>query len=371
MAATLFASHYSGTVHTLTLDGSSLSISNTIEACGGMPSWLTYDAPGKTLYCSDETWIFGNGSISSIAVADDGSLTETANAPTIGGDVANVLYGGDDGRSYIAIAHYQTSTVSTFALPLSADAPALQSFTYAMDEPGPNRYRQDAPHPHEVLLDPTGAFLLAPDLGLDQIHMWAIDAATGNLTECAPVATEPGIGPRHGVFWTAGAAADAATTLFVANELGNSVTAYDVAYAARGCPALAARQTLSTFPGGGAAPSGAKVGEIRAAGAFLYASNRADRSFDPDDSVATFALSDAGAMAFVGLSSAHGSYPRTFAVNAAGDMLAIGDQTSSEVVVVARDAETGRLGDVVARVPVGEPGTPEAEDGLSAVVWAE
>ena len=53
----------------------------------------------------------------------------------------------------------------------------------------------------------------------------------------------------------------------------------------------------------------------------------------------------------------------------AGDMVAFGGQTSSNVAIVARDTTTGKLGDLIANLQVGTPGTAGNEDGLSAVIW--
>jgi len=41
----------------------------------------------------------------------------------------------------------------------------------------------EAPHPHHVFTDPTGDFLLVPDLGADLIRINRIDRSTGALTE--------------------------------------------------------------------------------------------------------------------------------------------------------------------------------------------
>jgi 6-phosphogluconolactonase (cycloisomerase 2 family) len=67
----------------------------------------------------------------------------------------------------------------------------------------------------------------------------------------------------------------------------------------------------------------------------------------------------------------HGTYPRTFSINADGTYMAIGDQTTANVAIVTRDTSTGELGDLVANLRIGSKGYPENEDGLSAVLWAE
>lgn len=82
-----------------------------------MPSWLTFDASERVLYCSDEAGSStsfssstssgsGQGSLSAFEVNDeDGVLKkEIARTGTVGGGVSSVLYGGD-GRKYLGVAH--------------------------------------------------------------------------------------------------------------------------------------------------------------------------------------------------------------------------------------------------------------------------
>ena len=105
---TLFASHYSGQIYTLDLEGSgsaySLTVSSQITGCGGLPSWLTYDQSGKNLYCSDETFS-GSGSVSSFSAGSNGALTSTGKATDLAGAVANGIYGGSNGASFVAQVH--------------------------------------------------------------------------------------------------------------------------------------------------------------------------------------------------------------------------------------------------------------------------
>jgi hypothetical protein len=107
---TLYVSHYDGHIYTLALDTvkRSLTLAGSLKACGDMPSWLTYDSAGHTLYCVDESGFnanFGNGTLSSFTVSSNGSLSKTAKVTTLPGGVASVIYNDIDGRDYLAIAH--------------------------------------------------------------------------------------------------------------------------------------------------------------------------------------------------------------------------------------------------------------------------
>jgi 6-phosphogluconolactonase (cycloisomerase 2 family) len=158
--------------------------------------------------------------------------------------------------------------------------------------------------------------------------------------------------------------------MYVANELANTVTSFSVSYPSSGCMAFEKQQELSPFPDNADAPSGTKVGEVHVKDNFVYNSNRADGSFSGNDSIATWSLSSTGAMTFQGLTNSYGTYPRTFAINAAGTYMAVGDQTTANVAILERDPSTGELGDLVANLRIGSIGHAENEDGLSAVVWA-
>lgn len=270
------------------------------------------------------------------------------------------------------------STITTYKLPLSSNTQVLQKEKLTMSGSGPDKSRQTAPHPHSALTDPTGKFLLVPDLGADLIRIFSIDAASGKLTACPAGQAGAGDGPRHGAWWKP-ASGTAGTVLYTVNELSNTVSAWTTTYPSNGngsggCLALAKTQTLSTLASGrapGARPI--KAAEVHVAGDFVYAANRNDQSFGAEqDALATYAVDAAsGALRFVENTNAHAWYPRTFAINKAGDLVAVGGQTSSNVAVLARDPATGKIGRLVANLQVATRGRDAQEDGLSAVIWNE
>ena len=103
-AATLFVSHFEGSVYTLSLsdDASELTVASQVQP-GGMPSWLTLDSTASTLYVTDESWL-GGTKISAWSVGEGGELTAAGETPTEGGEIASCLFGGEDGESFIAAA---------------------------------------------------------------------------------------------------------------------------------------------------------------------------------------------------------------------------------------------------------------------------
>ncbi|KAI0413058.1 Lactonase, 7-bladed beta-propeller-domain-containing protein [Xylaria grammica] len=369
LGVNLLASHYTGKIYSLSFTNNTLKVGAAATGAGTLPAWLGLDTSGgaKTVYSVDEDW-FGSGVLASFTVGADGALTQTGKLTSSGASVHGTPYAD---AKFFATVEYDPSTLTTYTLPFTEGSKPLQQFKFNMTAPGPNP-RQNAPHPHAAHVDPTGKFLLVPDLGADLIRIFSIDAASGALTTCAPGEAEPGDGPRHGAFWAPSADSTDGLVLYTVNELGNSVTSWTTSYTSGGCLSLKRQQTLPTYTGGALA-TGSKAAEVHVHGNFVYAANRADQTFGKQqDSLATYAIDAAtGEIAFVESTNAHAWFPRTFQINQAGTLVAVGGQTSSNVAIIARDPATGKLGGLVANAAVATPGREQEEDGLSAVIWVE
>lgn len=105
-AANLWATHYSGTINYLTFNGNSLMLTNSTRTNNNMPSWITYDNATKALYIPDEQFFGQNGgTLVSFSIGNNGALTSTGRGSTPQSAVATTLYGGSDGKGYIANVH--------------------------------------------------------------------------------------------------------------------------------------------------------------------------------------------------------------------------------------------------------------------------
>jgi 6-phosphogluconolactonase (cycloisomerase 2 family) len=124
-----------------------------------------------------------------------------------------------------------TSAVTTWKILPSGGLKAMQVFQYQLKAPGTIPSRQDKPHEHEVILDPTGSFIVVPDLGADLLRIFAINKATSMLSESSTYAVIPGTGPRHGTFLKT---ETGATYLFIIAELANTIASYSVEYTGTG-----------------------------------------------------------------------------------------------------------------------------------------
>ena len=105
-AANLWATHYSGTINYLSFNDNALTLSSSTPTGNKLPSWITYDSAGKALYIPDEVFYgAAGGNLVSFSVGTNGSVTAAGKGSTPLGVVATALYGGADGKSFIANAH--------------------------------------------------------------------------------------------------------------------------------------------------------------------------------------------------------------------------------------------------------------------------
>jgi 6-phosphogluconolactonase (cycloisomerase 2 family) len=382
-ATNLFVSSYAGDVTTLSLTEAngtySLNSTSANPSCGPNPSWLTLDAARGTLYCLNEGLATPNGSLSTFTINRDGSLKHVQNSTVINGPVSGVIYGDPAGDRNIALAHYIGSSLTTYSLSSGGRFEEDQSFTFSLSKPGPVPDRQDSPHPHEAILDPTGQYILVPDLGADLIRVYAINPDTQSLTEKKPLSAPTGSGPRHATFHNPyGVSDDSATTyLYLATELASTVISYSVSYLPN-CGGLHFTQ-LHEIPALGQlshsrinAPAGITLSPDNR---FLLLSNRNSSIFTlpnpdpsnstavPSDSITTFSLSESGKLAFVQAWPTYGLFPRHFSLNSAGSLVAVGNQNSGSVVLLSRDVATGLIGEVLAEA--------EVEGQVTGVVFGE
>jgi 6-phosphogluconolactonase (cycloisomerase 2 family) len=211
-------------------------------------------------------------------------------------------------------------------------------------ERGPYRHEQGhGAHPHQVLFDPSGRFLVAPDKGVDRVHIYRLDTASGKLVANDPpcVKSRYGAGPRHIAFHPTRPLA------YLINELDSTVTTY-AWDAARG--ELKPLQVITTLPTTYTGDNtGAEIA-VAPSGRFVYGSNRGH------DSIVIFSVdAGTGMLAPVGWEPTQGKKPRFFTLDPAGDFLYVANQDSDTIVAFRVDQRSGTL------TPTGhivETGTP-------------
>ena len=239
-ATNIFIADYAGslTSASLTEQAGAYSLEKTFvnRDCAPNPSWLTIDPTHRLLFCLNEGLKTVNGSLSSFTISPDGSLQHVQNTTTISGPVSGVIYGQYNSNRGIALAHYTGSAVTSWLLEGGGKFEHNQNLPYTLPHPGPDAERQDAPHEHEAILDPTGQYLLVPDLGADLVRVFSWSPHSLDLKALAPLKAASGSGPRHAAFWNPyGVACEGCTTYFyLVAELASTITGYAVEYLPNG-----------------------------------------------------------------------------------------------------------------------------------------
>ncbi|KAF2109703.1 3-carboxymuconate cyclase [Lophiotrema nucula] len=324
--------------------------------CGSAPTWLEVTSK-NSLLCIDEGFQTPNASLNTLTINADGSLKSIAKIDTIQGPVANQFYNKKDA---VALAHYGGSAISTFKTYANGTFSRLQQFVFNTP-PGP-RPEQEASHVHHSVIDPTGSFIVFPDLGADVIRVYKI-GSDDLLTVQDPIKAEAASGPRHATFWSPDVPAKKNSTyLYVIHELANYIVAYKVSYGDAGY-SFTKFQTIRLY-GDREDPVGTRAAEILVSpdNGFVIASNRNASIFSlpnpdpknatkiPSDALTTFSPSKNGTLKFVQLAPGGGSFPRAFSLNKAATLVSVGNQNSGTLDIFSRDTKTGMIGDRVASV---------------------
>jgi len=233
----------------------------------------------------------------------------------------------DPSERFLVVGNYGTGTVAV--MPLEADGrlcPVSQSVTLT-GTPGPDPVQQVSSHPHAVIFDPSGRFVVVPDKGFDKTFLFRF--ADGRLTPAGQgaVASKPGAAPRHTTFHPS------LPVLYVNNELDSTVTVFDWHEGQ-----ATESQVVSTIPNGHAGRN--TTAEIAASpcGRFLYVSNRGQ------DSVVLFQVDPvSGRLTYAGNTPTGGKRPRFFTLDPAAERLYAANQDSDDITGFRIDQATGAL----------------------------
>ena len=257
----------------------SLKFMNAVPIGDGGAAHVSLDKTGKTLFTAQ----YGGGSVAVFKVNENGSIKE---------------------RSQL-VDHEGGSKVV----------------------PG----RQDASHAHWTGVSPDNRFAFVPDLGLDHVVIYQLDAA-GNLVAHSKGTVPAGGGPRHMKFHPNG------KWIYVLNELGMTVTKFDYDAAAG---KMTAKQTIETVPAAELASEKAKsTSEIRVHpnGKFVYAANRGH------DTISVFSIDEAsGDLARIQIANVRGATPRNFNLVPDGKWLLAAGQLSNTLGVFSVEPTTGLI----------------------------
>ncbi|MCW5980631.1 MAG: lactonase family protein [Bryobacteraceae bacterium] len=304
----------------------------TLAAETSNPSFVAIHPNHRFLYAVSESYGQGGekaGAVTSFAIdRATGKLKSLNTVSSKGGGPCHLNV--DKTGKCVSVANYGTGSVA--ALPIKEDGTlgeATAFIQHAGSSADPKRQR--GPHAHSVNYSADNRFLIAADLGLDQVIVYRFDPA-----KCSLAANDPpyakvngGAGPRHFTFHPKGRFA------YAINEMQNTVTAFSWD-AAKG--ALKEIQTISTLPDGYSSTSYTAEVVAHPSGKFLYGSNRGH------DSIAVFTVdASKGTLKPVEQTSTQGKVPRNFNIDPTGAWLFAANQDTDNVVMFKIDQQTGRL----------------------------
>lgn len=282
-----------------------------------------------------------SGAVSSYALdRKNARLIKINEVASLGGATCHVAV-DHTGRSVFA-ANYSGGSAASFSVSNDGHLSPAVSFEQYTGH-GPDHERQQAPHAHRVTVSPDNRFLLVNDLGLDQIHIYRLDADTATLTLNDPPAwkSAPGAGPRALLFHPNGRWA------YCVTEMASTV---DVLHWDRRRGTLETMQTLSLKPEGFQAVTGGCDIVFDRHAHFAYVADRFD------DIIVTFAVSPSdGKLTLLNRTPCGGKIPRHLALDPSGQWLLVANQGSDNIAVLARDPRSGQLTPSAKSFPLSKP----------------
>lgn len=313
----------------------------TDSAAADNPSFLTVNPNTKFVYAVNENGD-GLGAVSAFAFdRKTGRLSFLNRELTQGDHPCHVVT--DPAGQYLIVSNYSGGSVSVFPLLSDGRIGSIKQLIRHTGN-GPDKSRQEAPHVHSAFFTPDGRTVYVQDLGTDKVHCYAFrsDVGDGPLVPRSPAAvlSSPGGGPRHL------AQSENGQFIYLVQEMTAKVMVYAVHN-----EIPEAIQEVDMNDEGFSGGNGAADIKRSPDGRFLYASNRGDANavtiyrINPDD----------GTLVRIGSQEVLGKGPRNIALSPDGRFLLVANQYTDEVVVFARNVETGLLNDTGHRIAVGAP----------------
>ncbi|WP_227396533.1 lactonase family protein [Jeotgalibacillus aurantiacus] len=243
-----------------------------------------------------------------------------------------------DGK-FAAAAFYHDGTLALYSRDPETGALKEQLDVVKHEGEGPNKDRQDAAHTHYSGFSPDGRYIVAVDLGTDEIISYRYQE--GALQEASVFKTEAGAGPRHLVFHPEQPLA------YCMTELTNEVLtlAYD-----KETGNFRQLQAIPAIPGDFTENSQGSAIHISSDGRFVYAGNRGHNS------IAVYSADENnGELTHIEYVSTEGNWPRDFVLDPSEKYIVASNQESDSIVLFNRDPETGRLTWTGQKIEVPEP----------------
>lgn len=298
------------------------------------PSYLTLSPNQKFVYSVNESG--DNSTVSAFAYDALSAELKLLNKQPAGADPCFIIAD----QYHVISANYSGGNASVFGIQddgsLSPLKQLVQHNGKSVDEE-----RQNGPHVHMVQFSPDHKYVVMNDLGTDKVHLYAYqkDQAKAVLVPHDSVAVEPGSGPRILTFSKDGQYA------YLIDEMFAGITVFEYHEGT-----LKKIQSTRMAADGANAENGAAHIQISPDGKYLYASNRGS-----ENTIGIFAIGADGLLTKKEVMSSGGKGPRNFVIDPSGKYLLVAQQNSNNIVIFARDQNTGALKDTGKRIEIAAP----------------
>lgn len=329
-------------LHVLRMDERTGVLTHVATAdVGPDPSFVALHPRLPVLYAVNELTEYAgqkSGSVAAFALDGKGGIAPLGDRRATGGGAPCYVSVDPTGR-VVFVANYAAGSVAAIAIRPNGALGAMTSLVHDLGH-GPNAARQEGPHAHCAIPDPTNRWLLSTDLGTDRLEVHHFDVRRGALVPSPRryALQRPGSGPRHLTFHPNG------RLLYVIHELDQTISVY------RWTPStghLALVRVVPLLEGGPSADATAADLHVAPSGRFVYATVRGPNV------VCVLATDEHGALRLVQRIPTGGNWPRNFALEPSGRFLYVAHQKSNDIVGFKVDQTNGRL--TPAGVHIGVP----------------
>lgn len=308
------------------------------------PTFLALSPNGKYLYAANDLTSFqgtASGSVSAFSMDRAEAKLKLINVVSAHGTGACHLTADHTGRVVIC-ANYAGGSAASFHVDTTGRlSEAVWHETYKGH--GPNAERQEMPHAHRATLSPDNRFAFINDLGLDCIHIYRLDSATGKLAANDPAQwrSAPGAGPRALRFHPNGKVA------YCVTEMASTIEV--LAWDAKKGSLTTIQSTKLLPPDFHGDPTGCDI-VLDRAGRFAYV---AERGYDH---ILAYSIDPAtGKLSSLGTTASGGKIPRHFTLDPTEDWVLIANQESDNITVFRRNSKTGELAKTGDSYPLVKP----------------
>jgi 6-phosphogluconolactonase len=298
------------------------------------PSYLAISKDRKNLYSVSEV---DNGTIQAFSFDAQTGELGFLNSVSSGGD-GPCYVSVNDSKALVFAANYDSGSIAAIRIEKNGSLnPEIQKIQHQASSDSKAK-----PHAHAVVLTPDGHYLLAADLGIDQVKTYEVNPASSNALIPAKVpytSVVKGGGPRHLTFHPNGKYA------YLILEMGASTVGFDYKDGI-----LETKQIITMLTPEFKGTVEAADIHISPDGKFLYGSNRADAN-----EIVIYSIAKNGILKYAGRQTSDIHTPRNFVIDPSGNFLLVGNSASNEIMIFNRNRKTGLINPSGQKIMVDKP----------------